>query len=215
MMMDGLHFSEDITGKPKQPPFKTVYIHGLVRDDKGAKMSKSKGNVVDPLDLIEEFGADALRFSMAAMAAPGSDVKFAKSRIEGYRNFATKLWNAARFAEMNGCARVDNFDPKSCQQTVNQWISGETQRTAAEVTRALEEFKLNDAANAVYRFIWNVTCDWYLELIKPVLAGSDEVCKSRNARLRRLGARSGAGPVASLHALHHGGTVGENGRAGT
>ena len=178
MMMDGLHFSEDITGKPKQPPFKTVYIHGLVRDDKGAKMSKSKGNVVDPLDLIEEFGADALRFSLAAMAAPGSDVKFAKSRIEGYRNFATKLWNAARFAEMNGCARAENFDPKSCTQTVNRWIVGETQRTAAEVTRALEDFKLNDAATSVYRFIWNVYCDWYLELIKPVLAGSDEIAKT-------------------------------------
>jgi valyl-tRNA synthetase len=178
MMMDGLHFSADITGKPKQPPFKTVYIHGLVRDDRGAKMSKSKGNVVDPLDLIEEFGADALRFAMAAMAAPGADVKFAKSRIEGYRNFATKLWNAARFAEMNGCERIAGFDPKTCQQTVNQWISGETQRTTDEVTRAIEEFRLNDAASAVYRFIWNVTCDWYLELIKPVLAGSDETAKA-------------------------------------
>jgi valyl-tRNA synthetase len=177
MMMDGLHFMKDAKGTP-QAPFKTVYIHGLVRDDKGAKMSKSKGNVVDPLDLIEEFGADALRFSMAAMAAPGSDVKFAKSRIEGYRNFATKLWNAARFAEMNVCARVAGFDPKSCRQTVNRWIVGETQRTAAEVTRALEEFKLNDAAGSVYRFIWNVYCDWYLELIKPVLAGTDEAAKA-------------------------------------
>ena len=129
MMMMGLHFMKEV-------PFQDVYIHALVRDEKGQKMSKSKGNVMDPLVLIDEFGADALRFTLAAMAAQGRDIKLAKSRIEGYRNFATKLWNASRFAEMNECVRQRDFDPKSASQTINQWIIGEAELTAKAVTSA-------------------------------------------------------------------------------
>ncbi|MFN0217469.1 MAG: valine--tRNA ligase [Hyphomicrobium sp.] len=170
MMMMGLH----LTGKA---PFKDVYIHALVRDEKGQKMSKSKGNVMDPLVLIDEFGADALRFTLAAMAAQGRDIKLAKSRVEGYRNFATKLWNAARFAEMNECVRVHGFDPKSAKLTLSKWIIGETELTAKAVTAAIEAYKFNEAANAVYEFVWGQFCDWYLELIKPELMGDDEAAK--------------------------------------
>jgi len=169
MMMMGLHFMKEI-------PFHTVYIHALVRDERGAKMSKSKGNVIDPLHLIDEYGADALRFTLAAMAAQGRDIKLATSRVEGYRNFATKLWNAARFAEMNGAQRVA-FDPKSAKDTLNQWILGEAAATTKEVTSAIEAYKFNDAANAVYRFVWSVFCDWYVELAKPVLTGADGAAK--------------------------------------
>ncbi|MEL6872494.1 MAG: valine--tRNA ligase, partial [Pseudomonadota bacterium] len=172
MMMMGLHFMEDETGAP-EVPFHTVYIHALVRDEKGQKMSKSKGNVIDPLELIDSYGADALRFTLTAMAAQGRDIKLAKSRVEGYRNFATKIWNAARFAEMNECVSVDGFDPASATQTINVWIRGETERTAAAVTKAIEEYRFNEAAGAAYDFVWGQFCDWYLELIKPVLNGSD------------------------------------------
>ena len=130
MMMMGLHFMEEV-------PFRDVYIHALVRDEKGQKMSKSKGNVIDPLELIDAFGADALRFTLAAMAAQGRDIKLSPARVEGYRNFATKLWNAARFAEMNGAERLPNFDPASARQTVNRWIAGEAERAQAAVTEAL------------------------------------------------------------------------------
>ncbi|HVZ04252.1 valine--tRNA ligase [Hyphomicrobium sp.] len=171
MMMMGLHFMKEV-------PFKDVYIHALVRDEKGQKMSKSKGNVMDPLVLIDEFGADALRFTLAAMAAQGRDIKLAKSRVEGYRNFATKLWNASRFAEMNECVRQRNFDPKSATQTFSKWIIGETELTAKAVTEALEAYKFNDAAAAIYEFVWGQFCDWYLELIKPILAGDDEDAKA-------------------------------------
>ncbi|MBX3447235.1 MAG: valine--tRNA ligase [Parvibaculaceae bacterium] len=171
MMMMGLHFMQEV-------PFHTVYIHALVRDEKGQKMSKTKGNVIDPLKLIDEYGADALRFTLAAMAAQGRDIKLATSRVEGYRNFGTKLWNAARFCEMNECARVEGFDPASVQQTVNKWIAGEAARTASEITLALEAYRFNDAANAAYRFVWNVFCDWYLEFIKPLLMGEDEAAKA-------------------------------------
>lgn len=161
MMMMGLHFMPDV-------PFKDVYIHALVRDEKGAKMSKSKGNVIDPLDLVEKYGADALRFTLAAMAAQGRDIKLATSRVEGYRNFATKLWNAARFAEMNECRRDPAFDPRNLESTLNRWIVSETQKAGAEITAALEAYKFNEAAGAAYRFVWNIFCDWYLELAKPV-----------------------------------------------
>ncbi len=171
MMMMGLHFMEDV-------PFHTVYIHALVRDERGAKMSKSKGNVIDPLDLIDQYGADALRFTLAAMAAQGRDIKLSKSRVEGYRNFATKLWNAARFAEMNGCAAVPGFNPASAQDTLNRWIAHETARAVRDVTEAIETYKFNDAAGAVYRFVWNIYCDWYLELAKPVLLGADGPAKA-------------------------------------
>ncbi len=166
MMMMGLYFMREV-------PFRTVYIHALVRDERGQKMSKSKGNIIDPLELIDRYGADALRFTLAAMAAPGRDIKLSQSRVEGYRNFATKLWNAARFAEINGCVRVAGFAPADAKQTLNRWIAHETTRTAREITAALEAFKFNEAAAAVYRFVWNIFCDWYLELAKPVLTGPD------------------------------------------
>jgi len=171
MMMMGLHFMKEI-------PFHDVYIHELVRDASGAKMSKSKGNVIDPLALIDEYGADALRFTLAAMAAMGRDIKLSTQRVEGYRNFATKLWNAARFAEMNGCATVATFDPKSAKETLNRWIAHETAKAVAEVTEAIEAYRFNDAAAAVYRFVWNIYCDWYLELAKPLLTGPDGASKS-------------------------------------
>jgi len=171
MMMMGLHFMKEI-------PFHDVYIHALVRDASGAKMSKSKGNVIDPLALIDEYGADALRFTLAAMAAMGRDIKLSTQRVEGYRNFATKLWNAARFAEMNGCATVATFDPKSAKETLNRWIAHETAKAVAEVTEAIEAYRFNDAAAAVYRFVWNIYCDWYLELAKPLLIGPDGASKS-------------------------------------
>ncbi len=170
MMMMGLHFMGEV-------PFKDIYIHALVRDEKGAKMSKSKGNVIDPLVLIDQYGADALRFTLAAMAAQGRDIKLATSRVEGYRNFATKLWNASRFAEMNGCARVPGFATFALSLTLNRWIVGEVARAASDITIALEAYRFNDAANAAYRFAWNVFCDWYLELAKPVLQGADGPAK--------------------------------------
>lgn len=171
MMMMGLHFMRAV-------PFRTVYIHPLVRDERGQKMSKSKGNVIDPLAVIDEYGADALRFTLAAMAAQGRDIKLSAQRIEGYRNFATKLWNAARFTEINGCMRDPGFDPRQAHETLNRWIAHETAKAAGEVTVALEAFKFNDAAAGIYRFVWNIYCDWYLELIKPVLLGPDGPAKS-------------------------------------
>jgi valyl-tRNA synthetase len=171
MMMMGLHFM-------KQAPFPTVYIHALVRDEKGAKMSKSKGNVIDPLHLIDDYGADALRFTLAAMAAQGRDIKLSSQRVEGYRNFATKLWNASRFAEMNACVLPAGFDPTEAKETLNRWIAHETVRATREVSEAIEAYRFNDAASAVYRFVWNVYCDWYLELAKPVLMGEESAAKA-------------------------------------
>ncbi|MEP2880363.1 MAG: valine--tRNA ligase [Sulfitobacter sp.] len=171
MMMTGLHFM----GKE---PFSDVYIHALVRDEKGAKMSKTKGNVIDPIVLIDEYGADALRFTLAAMAAQGRDIKLATARVEGYRNFATKLWNAARFAEHYECKRVEGFDPTNAKETLNRWIATETTRAATAVTGAIEAYRFNDAAAALYRFTWNLYCDWYLEFSKPVLNGEDGPAKT-------------------------------------
>jgi valyl-tRNA synthetase len=171
MMMMGLYFMKEV-------PFRTVYIHALVRDERGAKMSKSKGNVIDPLNLIDTYGADALRFTLAAMAAQGRDIKLATSRVAGYKHFATKLWNACRFAEMNGCATLPGFEPQEVQEPLNRWIGHETARAAREVTEAIEAYRFNDAAGAIYRFVWNVYCDWYLELAKPVLTGPDSVAKT-------------------------------------
>ncbi len=171
MMMMGLHFM-------KKAPFHDVYIHALVRDASGAKMSKSKGNVIDPIELIDEYGADALRFTLAAMAAQGRDIKLSSQRVEGYRNFGTKLWNAARFAEVNGCKHDPDFDPHRAKETLNRWIAHETAKAGREVTAAIEAYKFNEAAGVMYRFVWNVFCDWYLELIKPVLTGPDSVAKT-------------------------------------
>jgi valyl-tRNA synthetase len=170
MMMMGLHFMHEV-------PFRTVYIHALVLDERGKKMSKSVGNVIDPLELIDQFGADALRFTLAAMAAQGRNIRLSKSRVEGYRNFATKLWNAVRFAEINECRNVDGFDPAQARDTLNRWIAHETAKTARDVTAAIESVRFNEAAGAIYRFVWNVYCDWYLELAKPVLMGPDGPAK--------------------------------------
>ena len=171
MMMMGLHFM-------KEEPFHTTYIHGIVRDEKGAKMSKSKGNVVDPLDLIDEFGADALRFTMASLATPGRDVKPSRARIEGYRNFGTKIWNAARFCEINECRVDPSFDPAKASESVNRWILTEATATAKAVTEAIETFRFNDAADSLYHFVWATFCDWYVELIKPLLAEGDDKAKA-------------------------------------
>ena len=171
MMMMGLHFM-------KEAPFSTVYIHRLVRDEKGAKMSKSKGNVIDPLGVIDEYGADALRFALARGAAQGHDIKLSSQLVETNRNFATKLWNACRFAEMNDCAAPQGFDPAKVSDTLNRWIAHETVRATREVTEAIEAYRFNDAANAIYRFVWNVYCDWYLELAKPMLVGEEGSAKS-------------------------------------
>jgi len=173
MMMMGLHFMDE-------EPFHTVYVHALVRDKNGAKMSKSKGNVIDPLELIDEYGADALRFTLAIMAAQGRDVKLDPARIAGYRNFGTKLWNATRFAEMNGVARNDEFWLADAKLTVNRWILTELTRAAREITTAIETFRFNDAAGAAYRFVWNTFCDWYLELLKPVFNGEDVSAKTES-----------------------------------
>ncbi|MGC1695688.1 MAG: valine--tRNA ligase, partial [Pseudolabrys sp.] len=170
MMMMGLHFMPEV-------PFHDVYIHRLVRDASGAKMSKSKGNVVDPLGVIDEFGADALRFTLARNVAPGHDIRLGPQDVENNRNFATKLWNAARFVEFNGAARVEGFDPKSAKETLNRWIAHETAKAAAEITRAIEAYGFSEAAGAAYRFVWNVYCDWYVELSKPLLTGPDGAAK--------------------------------------
>ena len=170
MMMMGLHFRQEV-------PFRDVYIHALVRDEKGSKMSKSKGNVIDPLHLITDYGADALRFTLAAMAAQGRDIKLATSRVEGYRNFATKLWNASRFAEINGCARVKGYDPAANNITLNRWIVTEAARAARDISAAIDAYRFNDAANSAYRFVWNIFCDWYVELTKPLLQGEDGPAK--------------------------------------
>jgi len=171
MMMMGIHFM-------KEAPFSTVYIHRLVRDEKGAKMSKSKGNVIDPLGVIDDYGADALRFALARGAAHSHDIKLSPQLVETNRNFATKLWNACRFAEMNECVLPADFDATKAKQTLNRWIAHETSRGTREVTDAIEAYRFNDAANAIYRFVWNVYCDWYLELAKPVLLGEEGAAKA-------------------------------------
>ncbi len=177
MMMQGLHFMKDENGQP-QVPFKDVYIHALVRDEKGQKMSKSKGNVIDPLELIDEYGADAVRFSLAAQAGQGRDIRMSKERVEGYRNFGTKLWNAARFCEMNECRPVAGFDPKSVEQTVNKWILSEAARAVEAINTGLDGYRFNEAAAAAYKFVWNVFCDWHLEFAKPLFNGDDEAAKA-------------------------------------
>lgn len=171
MMMMGLEFLDE-------EPFHTVYMHALVRDEKGQKMSKTKGNVIDPLKLIDQYGADATRFTLAAMAAQGRDLKLAISRVEGYRNFVTKLWNAARFLEMNECRRVEGFEPKANTLALNRWIVGATVRALGDVRRGIEDYKFNEAANTAYDFVWGTFCDWYVEFAKPVFNGVDEAAKA-------------------------------------
>jgi len=171
MMMFGLHFMKDV-------PFKDVYIHALVRDEKGQKMSKSKGNVMDPLELIDQFGSDAVRFTMTSQAVQGRDVKLSISRIEGYRNFVTKIWNAARYAEMNDCKPVAGFDPSAVNLTVNRWIIGKAAEAVTKIETAIKSYRFNEAADAGYHFTWGLFCDWYLEFTKPILNGDDEAAKA-------------------------------------
>ena len=171
MMMMGHYFMKEV-------PFHTVYIHALVRDERGQKMSKSKGNIIDPLDLIDRYGCDALRFTLTALAAQGRDIKLSASRVEGYRNFATKLWNAARFGEMNECRLAPGFDPNACKLTLNRWIVGALAETGARVGAALDEYKFNEAAGALYQFTWGTYCDWYLEFSKPILSSTDAAAKA-------------------------------------
>ena len=161
MAMQGLHLTGEV-------PWRTLYLHGLVRDAKGQKMSKSKGNTVDPLGLIDRYGADALRFTMAAMESQGRDIKLDEKRVEGYRNFATKLWNAARFCQANGIGASAAIEPPRADLPVNRWIIGETVRTVQALDLSLAELRFDESANAVYHFVWDRFCDWYLELIKPV-----------------------------------------------
>ena len=167
MMMFSLYFMGEV-------PFKDIYIHALVRDAKGQKMSKSKGNVMDPLDLIEKYGTDALRFTLCAMATQGRDIRLAEERLEGYRNFATKLWNATRYCEMNDCLTHDGFDPAKATFTPNKWIINEVAQAKKDIDDAMEGYRFNDAANAVYHFVWGTFCDWYLEFTKPVLQEGGE-----------------------------------------
>lgn len=171
MMMMGIHFMGEV-------PFKKVYLHALVLDSKGQKMSKSKGNVIDPLTLIDKFGADALRFMMSSSAAQGRDIRMSEDRVEGYRNFATKLWNASRFCEMNDALPKAGFDPKGVKSIINQWIIGEIAQTAKAIESGLESYKFNEASSAIYQFTWGTFCDWYLEFTKPVLNGTDEALKA-------------------------------------
>ncbi len=173
MMMMGLHFMGEV-------PFRTVHIHGLVRDERGQKMSKSKGNVVDPLAIVDRYGADALRFTVCALAGPGRDVKFGTARVEGYRAFATKLWNAARFCEMNGAFPDAGFEPASAATPLCRWLLDEANRAIGEATAALDAFRFDEYAGACYRFVWNVFCDWFLELAKPALAG--DTAEARETR---------------------------------
>ncbi len=201
MMMLGIHFMKDV-------PFRTVYIHGLVRDERGQKMSKSKGNIVDPLELIDRYGADALRFTICALTGPGRDVKLGAARVEGYRSFVTKLWNAARFCEMNGIRPDPNFAPAQAQLPLTRWILDATNATIAEATAALEAYRFDEYAAACYRFTWNTFCDWFLEFAKPVLAESDRAGRRRSARHGGACARHSPAAAASGDPVRHRGVVG-------
>jgi valyl-tRNA synthetase len=159
MAMQGIEFMGEA-------PWKTLYLHGLVRDAAGQKMSKSKGNTVDPLGLIDKYGADALRFTLAAMESQGRDIKLDEKRVEGYRNFATKLWNAARFLQLNGVGASDSIFAPEAELPVNRWIIGEVVETLAKLDRAFEELRYDEMADAIYHFVWGTFCDWYVELIK-------------------------------------------------
>ncbi len=165
----------------KRVPFKKCYIHGLVRDEQGRKMSKSKGNTVDPMETIEKYGADALRFFMASSETQGRDINLSDSRIQGYRNFATKLWNAARFCEMNECYSVKDFDVKNAKLEINKWIIAKAIEATKDVTDNLNNYRFSDAANAVYQFVWGTFCDWYIELTKPIFYGenTDDIKETR------------------------------------
>jgi valyl-tRNA synthetase len=191
MMMMGMHFMDG------EIPFKDIYIHALVRDEKGQKMSKSKGNVMDPLDITDKYGADALRFTLTALAAQGRDIKLAESRIEGYRNFATKIWNACRFLEMNNATGKPGLGDQPIKDPINQWILYELSQTGDQVRHAISEYRFNDAADAVYHFIWHRFCDWYLEWIKPSLSHDN----TESTEYTRVAATVMAEAITILHPL--------------
>ncbi len=175
MIMMGLYFQKDV-------PFQTVYIHALVRDENGQKMSKSKGNIINPLDLMNRYGADALRFALAAMAAPGRDIKLGEARVEGYRNFITKIWNAARFLQLNACAYNPHFAPQNCQQPLNQWIVDKVIRLSQDVRNHLETYRFDWAAQSLYQFLWGQFCDIYIECLKPLLSEAYSQEKQQETR---------------------------------
>jgi len=190
MMMMGMHFMDG------EVPFREVYIHALVRDEKGQKMSKSKGNVLDPLELIDQYGADSLRFTLAAMAAQGRDIKMSTTRLEGYRNFTTKIWNACRFLQMNGCTRSASIDLRTVNEPINKWIVFEYSDAIEKTTKAIELYRFNEAADALYHFIWNSYCNWYVELIKPSLNDDNA---SAAAETRATASTILAGTLRLLH----------------
>lgn len=171
MMMMGTHFMQEV-------PFETVYMHAMVRDEFGAKMSKSKGNVIDPLELIDEYGADALRFTLSSLAGQGRDIRLSNKVVENNRNFVTKLWNACRFAEMHECKPVTGFNPNNVELTLSKWLLSELSETVTLVNKGIEEYKFNEASSAIYKFTWNIFCDWYIELTKPILFGDNETNKT-------------------------------------
>ena len=190
MMMMGIHFMDG------EVPFHEVYIHALVRDEKGQKMSKSKGNVLDPLELIDQYGADSLRFTLAAMAAQGRDIKMSTTRLEGCRNFTTKIWNACRFLQMNGCTTTASIDLREVSEPVNRWIVAEYNDAIKKTTKAIELYRFNEAADALYHFVWNSYCNWYVELIKPTLNGED---MAAGAETRATASAILAGTLRLLH----------------
>ena len=168
MIMMGLFFT-------KKPPFKEVYIHALIRDEKGQKMSKSKGNVIDPLELTSKYGSDALRFTLSSLASPGRDIKLSTQKVESSRNFATKIWNASRYIFLNDCKINSSFDPKKINHEVNKWIIHSLVEVNANITKTIDEYKFNEASNNLYQFIWRTFCDWYLEFTKPILQSNDNL----------------------------------------
>jgi valyl-tRNA synthetase len=174
MMMMGIHFMKDV-------PFKDVYVHALVRDEAGKKMSKSKGNVIDPLDVIERYGTDAFRFTLAAFAAQGRDIKMSEKRVDGYRHFINKLWNAARFALMHLDRGHETIDVENISLP-DKWILSRLQQAAADVTAALDSYRFNEAAGAIYNFVWHEFCDWYLEAVKPALYDKEGQAKAEATR---------------------------------
>ena len=175
-MMMGIHFMDD------EVPFKEVYIHALVRDNKGQKMSKSKGNVLDPLDLSVKYGADSLRFTLTAMAAQGRDIKLSEERIAGYRNFSTKIWNGCKFLEFNECISELDTDLNFINLQINKWIIENYNQLNSKVKKSIVEYKFNDAADALYQFIWRDYCDWYIEFIKPILNKAEDIVSQKETK---------------------------------
>ncbi len=164
----------------KKEPFSKVYIHALVRDEKGQKMSKSKGNIIDPLDLIKAYGADSLRFTLISMAAPGRDIKLSEDRVKGYKNFLNKIWNANKFSEINGCQISNNFDIKKVKLDINKWIYFKLVKTNIDAKKHISNFRFDEAARVIYQFVWHSYCDWYIEFLKPIFDNKNNLNESRN-----------------------------------